>query len=332
MTDQNNAIPFELERWPGYTEQSWPERFAVLDRLYADTINIVNGMAQQNAALRTPAPAPVGGDVVERLAYGYELMHQAICHMAGTSGGDARWYHDKAKDVFERVSPVFKITSESNAHTPGDCLSGYKTLFAALQAQPTASTAQPVYGDPFDPETDGTDCPSCGGQNISCPDGCGRDPESGELNGTRLETAQPDDVVERVAFAIIEGSAGTRAAEHAKEFQTANWTDALRSARAALAAMQQQAPVADDVRELVAKLRKPWFTHGCEEYQRKAADMLERLSTQPQPDAAVAVERERCAKVADGFVLPDMPGRAAVHISETSSTIAAAIRAGGQQP
>ena len=46
------------------------------------------------------------------------------------------------------------------------------------------------------------------------------------------------DQVERVAFAIIEGSSGIRAAEHAREFQTANWTDGLRSARAALAAMQ----------------------------------------------------------------------------------------------
>jgi len=44
--------------------------------------------------------------------------------------------------------------------------------------------------------------------------------------------------VEQVAFAIIEGSAGRRAAEHAQEFQTANWEDAIRSARAALAAMQ----------------------------------------------------------------------------------------------
>ena len=36
------------------------------------------------------------------------------------------------------------------------------------------------------------DCPSCHGLNTSCPDGCGRDPETGELNGTRLR--QPDAV------------------------------------------------------------------------------------------------------------------------------------------
>jgi len=27
-------------------------------------------------------------------------------------------------------------------------------------------------------------CPSCDGLNISCPNGCGRDPKTGELNGT----------------------------------------------------------------------------------------------------------------------------------------------------
>ena len=31
------------------------------------------------------------------------------------------------------------------------------------------------------------DCPSCGGLNTGCPDGCGRDPLTGELNGTKLE-------------------------------------------------------------------------------------------------------------------------------------------------
>lgn len=54
-----------------------------------------------------------------------------------------------------------------------------------------------------------------------------------------LRPAEPTpEEVERVAFAIIEGSAGIRAAEHAKMFVTANWTDACRSARAAIAAMQ----------------------------------------------------------------------------------------------
>lgn len=45
------------------------------------------------------------------------------------------------------------------------------------------------------------ECPSCHGLNTSCPDGCGRDPETGELNGTRLHLLGDD--VGRVANAVI---------------------------------------------------------------------------------------------------------------------------------
>ncbi len=40
-----------------------------------------------------------------------------------------------------------------------------------------------------------------------------------------------------IAYNIIQGSAGIRAAEHAKDFQTGNWTDALRSADAVMSAL-----------------------------------------------------------------------------------------------
>ncbi len=80
--------------------------------------------------------------------------------------------------------------------------------------------------------------------------------------------------------------------------------------RAALAAMQQQAPVAEDVRELVAKhaarfarcaemLEQSFNIPGtlrieyvmkAKAFELEARDALERLSTQPQPDAAGAVE------------------------------------------
>lgn len=49
-------------------------------------------------------------------------------------------------------------------------------------------------------------------------------------------------MVEKIAFAIIEGSAGIRAAEHAREFKTTNWQDAMRSARAVLAALENPTP------------------------------------------------------------------------------------------
>jgi hypothetical protein len=34
-------------------------------------------------------------------------------------------------------------------------------------------------------------CPSCGGLNTSCPHGCGRDPKTGELNGTTYQETTP---------------------------------------------------------------------------------------------------------------------------------------------
>ena len=39
---------------------------------------------------------------------------------------------------------------------------------------------------PANPPTPSLECPSCHGLNLSCPDGCGRDPATGELNGTKL--------------------------------------------------------------------------------------------------------------------------------------------------
>lgn len=51
------------------------------------------------------------------------------------------------------------------------------------------------------------------------------------------QDAMREAAVERVTYAIILGSSGERAADHAKEFQTANWEDARRSAIAVIKAM-----------------------------------------------------------------------------------------------
>ena len=159
--------------------------------------------------------------------------------------------------------------------------SGY--IAPDLQTHPTASTAQPVSSDWFNPETDGTDCPSCGGQNTSCPDGCGREPETGELNGTRLETAQPDDLERLLGRITCTAETSARLMRDAKN--TGDWWGAENTAknfdiiakqtddlRAALAVMQQQAFCNHENAESVVKIAE---------------------RSQPQPDAAVAVERER---------------------------------------
>lgn len=57
---------------------------------------------------------------------------------------------------------------------------------------------------------------------------------------------------EVIAYSIIEGSAGIRAAEHAKDFQTSNWSDALRSADAVIAALAALPPVKQSVAQIHA--------------------------------------------------------------------------------
>jgi hypothetical protein len=52
------------------------------------------------------------------------------------------------------------------------------------------------------PPASETDCPSCGGLNTSCPDGCGRDSTTGELNGTQL--SETGDAVERRRKALAQ--------------------------------------------------------------------------------------------------------------------------------
>lgn len=78
---------------------------------------------------------------IKRLAYGYELLHTAICHMAGTSGAEGRWYMHKAQEVQNRVSPVWGIKADSNPAKPGDCLRNY------LSAVPNFGPATPAIRD-----------------------------------------------------------------------------------------------------------------------------------------------------------------------------------------
>lgn len=60
--------------------------------------------------------------------------------------------------------------------------------------------------------------------------------------GEAYRTGQlvPVPSAERVARAIIVGRTGERAADHAQEFDTANWAEAKRSAAAVIAAMQEK--------------------------------------------------------------------------------------------
>lgn len=75
------------------------------------------------------------------------------------------------------------------------------------------------------------------------------------------------DMIEQIARAIIMGSAGERAANHAQEFVTANWEDAKRSAQAILPLIEaavlaeREAPellTVDEQRDLLAEAEQLW--------------------------------------------------------------------------
>jgi hypothetical protein len=101
-----------------------------------------------------------------------------------------------------------------------------------------------------------SDCPSCGGLNISCPDGCGRS-EDGELNGTRLVmTPAPvvTDSMRAIERLIANGERGLSVDEFTphgvrKEIND-EWDSAVDAVRCLLA-MQAAQPVVDS--EVVAQ-------------------------------------------------------------------------------
>lgn len=91
-----------------------------------------------------PASSPVGEDeelIVERMAYGYELMFRAICNIAGTSGASASWYRQQANEMLERMAPLHGLSADSNPHKPGDCLTQYKRFAAPASSGEPASVA-----------------------------------------------------------------------------------------------------------------------------------------------------------------------------------------------
>lgn len=89
---------------------------------------------------------------------------------------------------------------------------------------------------------------------------------------------------EVIAYSVIEGSAGIRAAEHAKDFQTGNWSDALRSADAVIAALAALPPVKQSAGEALCRLSKfcdEWakmrqtddYIHGLHFGEERQADL-----------------------------------------------------------
>ncbi|OAE39683.1 hypothetical protein [Brucella intermedia] len=103
------------------------------------------------AALTAALPfLPVQGAVqadafklIERMAFGYEVMFEKLCHISGTSGVDQSWYRAKAREATERLSPLHSITTESNKSVPGDCKRQYQDFMARVLSALEPSAAQP---------------------------------------------------------------------------------------------------------------------------------------------------------------------------------------------
>jgi hypothetical protein len=305
MTDQNQTIALELEALiADYKKEQ-------------DDIRYYSGGPKQNrytgvlvgtflfnedrilAALRTPAPAPVavGGDVVALRSITEEI-----------AGGGCTC------GAFYRKAGV------------AQCLPCRAR--AALQAQPTASTAQPDEpqylirkgGAYYRPNAAGyTLCKAEAGRytladavaysHPNGPDGP-RDGITYELDDT---PAQPDDVVERVADAIEAASVGysitlTKLVDGEAEYtatvdgqppkifpgheEASEYVDGFRrtmKARAALAAMQQQAPVADDVAKAIEPVR-PWYESD-EHPPRELAAIVADIVSDLQSDRAECLRK-----------------------------------------
>ncbi|NKB79341.1 hypothetical protein HED49_13095 [Ochrobactrum daejeonense] len=102
------------------------------------------------AALTAALPfLPVQGAVnadaikrIERMAFGYEVMFENLCHISGTSGVDQSWYRAKAREATERLSPLHSITTESNKSVPGDCKRQYQDFMSRILSALEPSAAR----------------------------------------------------------------------------------------------------------------------------------------------------------------------------------------------
>lgn len=149
------------EEWRTAAGTAWRERMA-------DEMNLPVGDADRGLAF----------NIIEGWPYTCEQLAQIIADHCRNTRNDLR-----ADDgLVERViAAVMGNTEVVNGATLLYVRQAQEAILAALRT----ATPEP------------SDCPSCGGLNTSCPEGCGRDPVTGELNGTRLEPS--DAVVEQIA-------------------------------------------------------------------------------------------------------------------------------------
>lgn len=105
---------------------------------------------------------------------------------------------------------------------------------------------------PFSPHYKST-CPSCGGLNLSCPEGCGRDPNTGELDGSTLP-AQDGRSREWMIGSV---SVDIEIALYEKHGVALTDEQAATAADAALSALDKQKAAQDGLVETLQAMREP---------------------------------------------------------------------------
>lgn len=121
-----------------FLKGSDPEKHVLLRRDVGDGLRV----ALYTRPSQTEAPLS-DRNKIERLAFGYELMFEAICHLAATSGAGGNWYRELASKTKDRVSPLWDIKADSNPGKPGDCKRQYLEFMASISKR-EAPQAQPV--------------------------------------------------------------------------------------------------------------------------------------------------------------------------------------------
>jgi hypothetical protein len=118
MTTPNAALADEnpFERWPGYDEQSWRERFVELDRRHRDLRDHFIESVMKAAALRQPSS--VSDEVVERVAkaIGDVAIQDPLIGLTTISGVIGLEYRKAAaRKALLAALPLDEVSDESRS-------------------------------------------------------------------------------------------------------------------------------------------------------------------------------------------------------------------------
>ncbi len=113
------------------------------DNAIADAVGHTSSISTvmlASAALTAAAPflqrvKPEALQMIERMAFGYEVMFEKLCHIDGTCGVDAAWYRAKAREATDRIVPLYAVTEDSNKAVPGDCKTQYLDFMARIMSE-----------------------------------------------------------------------------------------------------------------------------------------------------------------------------------------------------